>query len=152
MQFQHNTPSYIYNLFYSQIQFTLTDKTIRYEPLSILPLYIESSFSVAFDQLFTNKKITILSPILTFQIMNCKENKSFTIVDQFQLNCETHTTTYYLNSCIYHIGHLNGGHYIAIVKKNNDFYVCNDHSISKLTNNQFFSTHIPLLLFYTIHI
>ena len=146
---QNNIPSYIYETFYSQICYVLSDQTTRYESMSIFPLFIESSFSQSFESLFDNKKITILSPIITIQIMNSKTIKQMSIIDSFVVNRDHVRMKYNFNSCIYHIGHLNGGHYISIVKINKHFYLCNDNTISKITDNSFFTKNIPLLLFYT---
>jgi ubiquitin C-terminal hydrolase len=146
---QDNKLSHIYETFYSQIRYTLSDSTVRYESMSIFPLYIDHNFSDSFELLFMDKKITALSPIITIQIINSKNIKKMMIIDSFEINCDRKKTLYNFNSCIYHLGNQNGGHYISVVKIKKSFYICNDNTISRLVDNSFFINNVPLLMFYT---
>lgn len=96
---QNDTPSHIYETFYSQIYYDLSDKTTRYESMSVFPLFIETSFSESFETLFDNKKITILSPIITIQIMNSKTIKQMSLIDSFVVKREDVELKYNFNSC-----------------------------------------------------
>jgi ubiquitin C-terminal hydrolase len=44
---------------------------------------------------------------------------------------------YTLNGGVYHSGSLNGGHYVYFGKKNNQWYLFNDSSVSKLNRSEF---------------
>jgi ubiquitin C-terminal hydrolase len=137
-----------YNIFYSQIRFTLKDKTQRHETLSILPLYGDKKFTEAIDELFDAKQITILPPILSFQIVDSKLSSLSDISDEFQLNLNGIEVVYRFNSCLFHFG-TRYGHYIAVIKYKQSFYICDDESISKMKNMDLFVHHTPVLLFYT---
>lgn len=145
---QDNKSTHIYETFYSQIRYKLSDKTIRYEPMSIFPLHIYSSFADSFEELFKNKNITLLAPVMTIQIVNCKTIKPQLIADSFIIDCDGKKMLYKFNSCIYHLGHQDGGHYVSVVKIKHIFYMCNDNSISKIQDQSFFTKNTPILLFY----
>ena len=137
-----------YNIFYSQIIFTLKDKTQRHDTLSILPLYGDKKFTEAIDELFDAKQITILPPILSFQIVDSKLSSLSDISDEFQLNLNGIEVVYRFNSCLFHFG-THYGHYISVIKYNHLFYICDDESITKMKNMDLFNHHTPVLLFYT---
>jgi ubiquitin C-terminal hydrolase len=137
-----------YNIFYSQIRFTLKDKTQRHDTLSILPLYGGKRFTEAIEELFDSKQITILAPILSFQIVDSKLSNLSDVSDEFQLNLNGIEVVYKFNSCLFHFG-TQYGHYIAVIKYNQSFYICDDESISKMKNMDLFDHHTPVLLFYT---
>lgn len=146
---QDNKSTRIYEIFYSQIRYKLSDKTIRYEPMSIFPIHINSSFADSFEELFKHKNITLLSPVITIQIVNCKTIQPQLIADCFVIDYDGKKMLYRFNSCIYHLGHQNDGHYISVVKIKHIFYLCNDNSISKIQDQSFFTKNTPTLLFYT---
>ena len=138
-----------YNLFYSQNVFTLTDKTIRHETLSIFPLYGGKKFVDAIEELFISRQITILAPILSFQVVDSKLSSLDNIPDEFQLNFSGVSAVYGFNSCLFHFG-TQYGHYVAVIKYNQLFYVCDDESITQMKNMDLFDHHTPVLLFYTL--
>lgn len=70
---------------------------------------------------------------VTFPVVNLDLKPYF---DQSMQNQQTLETLYNLASVIVHIGDAHGGHYIAYVKHNNQWYKCDDDEITTLTNDQ----------------
>ena len=49
------------------------------------------------------------------------------------------------------MGNYGGGHYIAIIKRQNKFFICKDNTITELIDLNIFEKVTPMLMFYTIH-
>jgi len=54
-----------------------------------------------------------------------------------ELTCETNNSTYILKSVVLHRGSTHGGHYIALVNQNYQWYICNDSIVREITYNEF---------------
>ncbi|ADO67420.1 putative ubiquitin carboxyl-terminal hydrolase [Cafeteria roenbergensis virus] len=54
---------------------------------------------------------------------------------------------YKLQGAIIHSGSLNGGHYICVGKKNNNWYVFNDNNVSQITNKNMLNNYIKKAYF-----
>lgn len=59
---------------------------------------------------------------------NLKSNKNV----QFYKIIEFESTKYDLRSIVIHIGSGNGGHYVAVIKRNDKWYLCDDNVISNV--------------------
>ena len=59
---------------------------------------------------------------------NLKSNKNV----QFYKIIEFESTKYDLRSIVIHIGSGNSGHYVAVIKRNNKWYLCDDNVISNV--------------------
>jgi ubiquitin C-terminal hydrolase len=154
-KFQNYTKSIIYDTFYTQFHFKTSDKEDRYEPLLSFQMIYQDNFKNSFDMMFEGKDITILSPIVSIYIVNCKEVPAIEVLDNFELSSindhKNIKQEYYFNSCILHMGNYGGGHYIAIIKRQNKFFICNDNTITELIDLNIFEKVTPMLMFYTIH-
>jgi ubiquitin C-terminal hydrolase len=154
-KFQNYTKSIIYDTFYTQFHFKTSDKEDRYEPLLSFQMIYQDNFKNSFDMMFEGKDITILSPIVSIYIVNCKEVPAIEVLDNFELSSindhKNIKQEYYFNSCILHMGSYGGGHYIAIIKRQNKFFICNDNTITELIDLNIFEKVTPMLMFYTIH-
>lgn len=154
-KFQNYTTSMFYNVFYTQFHFKTTDNEDRYEPLLSFQMIYRDNFKKSFDAMFEEKDITILSPIVSIYIINCKEVSSIEVLDNFELtSVNKHKNIkqeYFFNSCILHLGSYGGGHYIAIIKRQNKFFMCNDSNITELKDLDIFEKVTPMLMFYTVH-
>ncbi len=66
-----------------------------------------------------------------------KRTDALNIPLHYHLAAAHEEATYALTSCIIHQGNTaNSGHYIALIKKSNDWYKCSDLSVEKLENQQ----------------
>ena len=152
-KFQQYTKSFVYDTFYTQFHFKTSDNEDRYEPLLSFQMIYRNTFKESFQAMFEDKDITMLAPILSIYIVNCKEIPAIEVLDDFELTCTNEIKTiklqYNFNSCIFHMGHYGGGHYIAVIKRHNKFFMCNDYSISELKDMDIFTKMCPMLLFYS---
>jgi|694.fasta_scaffold123779_2 ubiquitin C-terminal hydrolase len=153
-KFQQYKKSFVYDTFYTQFHFKTTDNEDRYEPLLSFQMIYQTTFKESFQDMFENKDITMLAPILSIYIVNCKEVSAIEILDDFELTCTNEIKTiklqYRFNSCIFHMGNYGGGHYISVIKRYDKFFLCNDISISELKDMSIFTKMTPMLLFYSI--
>ena len=77
---------------------------------------------------------------------NIKYNNKIDFKD-YTINYEKKSTTYSLESICIHDGNLNGGHYYAMCKNNNKWYIYNDTNVS-LTDEENVLNQTPYILFY----
>jgi len=152
-KFQQYTKSFVYDTFYTQFHFKTTDNEDRYEPLLSFQMLYQHTFKESFQYMFENKDITMLAPILSIYIINCKDIPAIEVLNDFELTCTNEIKTiklqYQFNSCIFHMGNYGGGHYLAVIKRQNKFFLCNDNSISELKDMNIFTKMCPMLLFYS---
>ena len=107
-----------------------------------------------------NKKTIFwnFSPILIFIIKRYDENgilENFINypknldMNKYCLNYTNESTKYELQGLCVHVGNLNGGHYYAICKNNNDnqWHKYNDEQVSDVNEGNIFNNH-PYCLFY----
>jgi len=50
------------------------------------------------------------------------------------INLDIRNNSYQLRGIIYHMGSVNGGHYVSIIHHNDEWYLCDDSNISKVPN------------------
>jgi hypothetical protein len=104
-KFQNYTKSIIYDTVYTQFHFKTSDKEDRYEPLLSFQMIYQDNFKNSFDMMFEGKDITILSPIVSIYIVNCKEVPAIEVLDNFELSSindhKNIKQEYYFNSCIF---------------------------------------------------
>jgi ubiquitin C-terminal hydrolase len=50
------------------------------------------------------------------------------------INLDIRNNSYQLRGIIYHMGSANGGHYVAIIYHNDEWYLCDDSNISKISD------------------
>ena len=67
-----------------------------------------------------------------FNFLN-SSSKNNTLVEMHQ-QINLNNDIYKLRSIIFHMGNTGGGHYITIVNRNDKWYLCNDSSISEISN------------------
>lgn len=152
---QNNNLTAIYSIFYSQILFETSDKKTRYEPMLAIMMHFRKNFKSSFEDAFLNKKLTIVSPIISIYVVNCKTCEMMDVPDNFTIDRVTENdkvlkVKYKFNSCIFHHGGLTQGHYTSVLKVDGIFYNCNDNYIYKITDSTFFKKAVPMMIFYTI--
>lgn len=90
------------------------------------------------------------------QVVRKKNNNAVCLEkDIFTFNCNNKLVSYRLTGIILHSGSLNGGHYTALVRKNNTWFFCNDSWVSdgkalyeQVCNKGTCSNGTPYLLFF----
>lgn len=108
------------------------------------------------------KKLSLLRPtpnVLIIQLKRFKTGQSmfskikkhvkFSEFLDIEKYCEGEdgTTIYELSSVIVHHGSFGGGHYVSYCKKNNDWFLCNDTSIYKVTLETVLNTQAYVLVY-----
>ena len=67
-----------------------------------------------------------------FNYNNFAGKISFSV--KMDINIKLKDDNYSLRSIIIHSGNVNGGHYLCVTFKNEEWFLCNDSSISKVNN------------------
>lgn len=63
-------------------------------------------------------------------------NKNNTPID-IPINLDLGNSVYNLRGIIYHMGSVNGGHYVSIINHNNKWYLCDDANVSEVNVNNY---------------
>lgn len=92
---------------------------------------------------------------LTFQIHNPNKHKNFKISGELRLDSSSFpnqpSRTYTLTSFIQHTGTADAGHYVAFVKKDDQWYRCDDSNVTSITHEEVLSAAREGTLFkYTL--
>ena len=116
----------------------------------------------SYKKIITTPKILIIKIKRYFQIGNnlCKNNKFITYPETLDISqhITTKNTNYSLYGVINHVGTMNSGHYYTYIKKynidaeklifSNDWYICNDRTISEISLSDVLVSKNAYMLFY----
>lgn len=105
-----------------------------------------------------NTKFFNIGEILCFHLCLFTNNKKININLEFPENLNMNNyifnnsiikqnNLYSLSGIVFHSGSLNGGHYIAGIKHNNEWYICDDSNVYKINKNNL-NFNNAYLLFY----
>ena len=90
------------------------------------------------------KNNNLIIHIVRERIDDQKITNEINIELNIEINDNETTHNYKLNSVIYHIGTGGrGGHYISVVNRNDEWWVCNDQNIDKYDTNNITDNYLP---------
>lgn len=146
-ELQKYKSSRIYNTFFSQFFYKLSDGEIRYEhTLNFIfspNVQHDSDISISslFNEEYSHIKFTRVAPIMSFCLSNLKFNKNLFLIENSIIipTCNNRTVPYRLIGMVFHYGGTSGGHYNSIVVKYTEsdskvvdqgkWYICDDYNI-----------------------